>query len=148
MAKKHVFLSYCHDNQAEVAQLRDDLIKAGETVWWDGDILPGQDWKREIRRAMRDSYAVMLCLSDELAQRVQSGVYPEVLSAITEYRQQKPGNIFLIPVRLNDCEIPDIEIDDTRTLDGLQVEDLFPPAQRAAGLAQLIKALQAAPHHP
>jgi len=148
MAKKHIFLSYCHDNELDVAQLRDELIAAGEAVWWDKDILPGKDWKQEIRRAMKDSYAVVLCLSKELAARVESGVFPEVSDAISVYRKQAPGGIFLIPIRLSDCEIPDIEIDDTRTLDRLQSVDLFPAANRAAGLQKLLAALKASPNHP
>lgn len=43
MAKKHIFLSYCRDNQIEAKRLRDDLIAAGEYVWWDQDLLPGQN---------------------------------------------------------------------------------------------------------
>ena len=74
---KHLFLSYCHDNREEVAKLRTDLIERGETVWWDQDILAGQDWKQEIRRAMRDSYAVVLCLSAETQSRDATGIYPE-----------------------------------------------------------------------
>ena len=147
-ARKHVFLSYAHDNRTIVGQLRKELMEAGETVWWDGDILGGQDWKQAIRRAMRDSYAVVLCLSQELAARHQSGVYPEVLDAIAAYRQQAPGSIFLIPVRLSESGIPDIEIDDSRTLDRLQTIDLFPVAARSDGLSRLLRALKAAPGHP
>lgn len=148
MAKKHAFISYCRDNKADIARLHDELIAAGEPVWWDGEILGGQDWKQQIRRAMKDSYAVVLCLSTELSDRLQSGVYPEVADAITFYRQQAPGNTFLVPVRLSDCAIPDIEIDDTRTLDRLQCIDLFPAANRAAGVEALLKALRASPNHP
>jgi hypothetical protein len=146
--KKHVFLSYCRDNQDEVARLHDDLIAAGEAVWWMKDILPGQDWKREIRRAMKDSYAVVVCLSKEVVERTQTGVLPEIYDAITAYRQQAAGSIFLIPIRLSECEIPDIEIDDTRTLDRLQCTDLFPEAGRSAGLQQLLAALKATAGHP
>ena len=84
--KHHVFLSYCRENQSEVARLRDDLLKSGESVWWDQDISPGQDWKRQIRQAMKKSYAVVICLSKELATRSQSGVYPEIYDSITAYR--------------------------------------------------------------
>ena len=77
MAKKHVFLSYCRDNKTEIAELRNDLIAEGERVWWDGDILPGQDFRLEIRNAMKDAHAVIVCLSKELAGRSTSGVYPE-----------------------------------------------------------------------
>ncbi len=148
MAKKYVFLSYCHENETEVTRLYADLRAAGEAVWWDQDILPGKDWKQEIRRAMKSSYAVVLCLSKELATRIESGVYPEVADAIGVYRNQTPGNVFLIPIRLSNCEIPDIEIDDVRTLDQLQSVDLFPAPKRTAGLQKLLAALKASGNHP
>ena len=146
--KKHVFISHCRENADEVMHLRDDLLASGERSWWDQDILPGQDWKFEIRRAMREAYAVILCLSSESAGRVRSGLYPEAADAVAAYREYTPGSIFLIPVRLSRCDIPQIEIDGTRTLDRLQYVDLFPDPKRAAGLDSLIAALRACAHHP
>ncbi len=148
MSKQHVFLSYCHDNKGDVARLRDDLIAAGEKVWWDEDILPGHDWKLAIDRAMKDAYAVLLCLSKETGARTTAGIYPEAANAIGALREYPPGEIFLIPVRLSDCEIPPLEIDATRRLDRLQFVDLFPPAKRPSNLKKLIAAIQAAPNHP
>ena len=148
MAKKHVFISYCHDNEAEVARLCQDLVAEGERVWWDKNILPGQIWKREIDKAMKQSYAVILCLSKETASRATSGIYREARDAITAYREYGPGSVFLIPVRLSQCEIPPIEIDDTHMLDAIQHLDLFPASKRAAGFKGLLKAIRTAPLHP
>jgi tetratricopeptide (TPR) repeat protein len=144
MSKKHLFLSYCRDNKAEVSKLRDNLIAAGEQVWWDQDILGGHDWKLEIRKAMRDAYAIVVCLSTETADRITSGVYTEVLDAIAAYREHAPGSIFLIPVRLSECDIPLIEIDGTRTLDRLNYVDLF----ETDGFDKLIRSIQASSLHP
>lgn len=144
MTKKHVFLSYCRDNRDEVSKLRDELLVAGESVWWDQDILGGQDWKMEIRKAMRDAYAVVVCLSQETSQRITSGVYPEVLDAIAAYREHSPGAIFLIPVRLSKCEVPIIEIDGTRTLDRLNYIDLF----ETGGFDKLLQSIRASSLHP
>ncbi|MCY2990336.1 MAG: TIR domain-containing protein, partial [Planctomycetota bacterium] len=123
-------------------------LAVGEQVWWDQEILPGQDWRLAIRQAMKTSYAVILCLSQEAQARASSGIYPEALDAIDAYRLRQPGEIFLIPVRLNECEIPPFEIAGHRQLDGLQFVDLFPPKQRKAGLERLLQALRAAPGHP
>jgi TIR domain len=148
MAKKHIFLSYCHDNDAQATQLHDDLIAAGEAVWWDKDLLPGQDWKHEIRKAMKDSYAVVICFSAETEARKEAGIYPEAYDAIAAYREHAPGSIFLIPLRLSQCQIPSIEIDATRTLDSLQRADLFPVANWTNGVQQLIRAVQNTSQHP
>ena len=94
-------------------------------VWWDQDILVGQDWMYVIRETMKRCHAVILCLSKKCLDRRESGIYPEALDAITAYRKYRPGEIYLIPVRFSECSIPSIEIDGTRTLDRLQYVDLF-----------------------
>jgi internalin A len=149
MSVKHVFVSYCHDTKDDVARLVEDLENAGESVWWDEDILVGRDWKEAIREAMKNAYAFVVCLSPELTdQRYRSGVLPEVRDAIATFRQYGPGHSYIFPVRLAECEVPPIEIDDTRTLERIQHIDLFPQNKRNAGLQKLLKSLVAAPGHP
>jgi TIR domain len=146
--RKHIFLSYIRENAPEVLRLRSDLVAAGEEVWWDQDIIAGQDWRLDVTKAMRSAYAVLVCLSGQTAARITSGQYPELRDAIDAYRQYPPGSIFLIPVRLSDCEIPTISIDGTQMLDGLQYVDLWPSSSWGAGVAKLITAVRGAPHHP
>lgn len=93
---------------------------------------------------MRQSDAVVLCLSVKSMKRKHSGIYPEALDAITAYRQRRPSEIYLIPARLSECEIPTIEIDDTRTLDRLHYVDLFPEKSWDANLKRLLKAIRSA----
>jgi len=146
MNKKHVFISYCHDNKDEVARLVEELEDAGVAVWWDEDIPGGRDWKEAIRMAMEKAYAVVVCLSPELTEeRYQSGVYPEIRDAIATFRQYGPGHAFIFPVKLGKCDIPPIEIDDTRSLERLQSIDLYPESKRAAGVQKLLASLDTAP---
>ena len=147
MSKKHIFLSYCRENAAKVSLLRDALIQAGEPVWWDQDILPGQDWQLEIKKAMKEAYAVVSCLSLETQQRFQSGVYPELRDAIKQLRQMDAGSMFLYPVRLSQCELPKLEIDDTRSFSDLQYLDIFGP-DKAQAIQKLVAALQQATLRP
>ncbi len=148
MAKQHIFLSYCRDNATEVKRLHGELLAAGENVWWDRDILPGQKWKLAIRQAMQDSYAVIFCFSSETEARLRSGMYPELRDAVDIYREYPPGSLFLIPVRLSECKIPATEIDATTMLEGIQWVDLFPPAQWPDGVERILRAVRAAPEHP
>lgn len=149
MSGKHVFVSYCHDNKDEVARLVQELRDAGESVWWDEDIPGGRDWKEAIRAAMEKAYAVVVCLSPELTEdRDRSGVYTEIRDAITTFRQYGPGLAYIFPVKLGKCEIPPIEIDDTRTLKRLQSIDLYPQSKRAAGVQKLLTSLATAPGRP
>ena len=102
----------------------------------------------EIRQAMRNAYDVVVCLSQETAGRITSGIYPEVPDAIGACRKYSPGGIFLVPVKLSACDIPLIKLDATRTLDPVQHVELFPDHKRAENIQKLIAALQATSLHP
>jgi hypothetical protein len=110
-------------------------------IWWDQDILPGQNWKHEIQKAMKNSLAVIICLSENLEKRASSGVYPEISNAIEAYQKLPPGSIFLIPVKLSECYIPSIQIDSNRALDDIQHVDLYPTEARKKGMEKLIKSI-------
>ena len=69
---------------------------------------------------------------------------PEALDAIAASRERRPGEIFLIPVRLSECELPPIEIDDVKTLDTRQHVDLFPANTWDTNLKSLLMAIKAA----
>lgn len=148
LGAKHVFLSYSRTNARAVKGLHDDLTAAGEVVWWDRDILGGKDWQLAIHEAMTASYAVVLCLSKQTEQLVTSGIYPEALAALEAYRQYRPGETFIIPVRLSRCAIPAIQISGMKMLGNLQYVDLFPKSRRTTGIRELIDALRAIPGHP
>ncbi|HYV12871.1 MAG TPA: toll/interleukin-1 receptor domain-containing protein [Pyrinomonadaceae bacterium] len=145
---RHVFLSYSRVNEEEVRQLREDLINADENVWWDQDIRGGQDWQQTIREALKTSYAVVVCFSKETEASTESGIYPELRDAISTYRNLAEGEIFLIPIRLSECEIPDVEIDAVRTLARLQRIDLFPAENRDRGVNALLEAIRSSSRHP
>lgn len=125
-----------------------DLIAAGERVWWDQDILPGEDWELAVRLAMQESYAVAVCLSAETEKRSRSGVYPELRDAVEMYREYAPGNVFLFPVCLSPCAIPALKIDGTTMLDRLQRVELFPLTSWSDGVQRLVEAVRRAPEHP
>lgn len=141
MGDRHVFVSYCRENKRQVNELHDELVRHGFSVWWDDQLLGGQNWKLELRRALRNCGAVLACFSEEVAKRDATGMFPELQDAIDAYRHLKPGSIYLIPVRLSECQIPDLEINATTTLQDLQYIDLFPTADRDEGIARLVASL-------
>lgn len=143
MRTGHVFMSYCRDNEVRVESLRDDIVAAGHKVWWDRDIPAGKDWRAEIRAGMSNAYAVVICFSKEVQERERSGVYPEILDAIENYRGFPPDSIYLVPARLSKCIIPSIRIDSVRTLDSIQTIDLF-GAKRTTEFRRLIESLEGA----
>jgi len=140
-APAHAFLSYCREDFDLVNGLRQTLESAGHPVWLDqedGRLLPGSDWEREIKRAIRGSYAFILCLSDRWVASSRSGIYPEVIEAIAMQRNMHPNCIFIIPVRLSNCEPPDIQIDALKSLNALQRFDYFGPNPHVGGLVNAL----------
>lgn len=137
MAGRQVFLSYCRENEAEAERLRADLLDAGYRVWWDRLIEPDQDPYFEMRNAMDDCRALLVCLSQEAVSKTPSGIYPEARDAIDLYPAYRPGTMVVLPVRFSACVIPSFSIDETRTLNQLEYVDLFPEAQWSRGLALL-----------
>jgi hypothetical protein len=125
----HVFLSYFHDDHELVAPLRQELERADHAVWWDrgkGLLPPGtMGWESKIKQAIRRSYAFILCMSEISMMRSRAWVYPEIIEAIEVQRSLNPSKIFIIPVRLSECEVPDMPIDAVRTLKTLQHFDYY-----------------------
>lgn len=95
-----------------------------------------------ILKAIDESYAVVVCFSDELQNRERSGVYTEIYRAAKRQSERPPDRTFLFPVRLSDCRIPPIIIGGNWTIDQLKRFDLFPDAQWDRGVNVLATALK------
>ena len=109
-------------------QLRDD----GFDPWLDEEaLLPGQDWQAEIPQAIHASDAVIVCLSRNSVNH-EGYLQKELREVLAVAEEKPPDRIFIIPVRLEDVELP------TR-LAQWQWADLFRPD----GYARVKAALQA-----
>lgn len=128
-----VFLSYAHEDRPEAERLYSDITAAGLSVWFDREsLLPGQQWKPAIRTAIRNvQFFVALMSSRSTTKR---GFVNREFSEAFEVLEEFPESaVFLIPVRLDDCEPPH------RRLMDLHRVDLFPDWE--VGLTRLLKAL-------
>jgi len=138
---KSVFLSYFRDDHKSIIPFKEALKLEGIERRWDQNILPGQDWKQEIKKALRRCDAAIVFFSENGLKRKFSGVYPELLDVISRYRSMKSGDIFIIPARLTDCDVPDYEIDGVRDLSSIQYIDLFPKNKIALAARRVAMAL-------
>jgi nucleoside phosphorylase len=125
----HVFISHADDDAAAADRLRAALMRASVEVWDDStDLLPGQDRRSAIRKAISDGAFVFLaCFSSASLARTRSRHNEELMLAIDELRRRRFDQAWLIPVKLDDCEVPDIDIGGGRTLRSLVPIDLFGP---------------------
>jgi len=123
----HVFISYIREDSIEVDRLQRLLESAGLRVWRDtADLWPGEDWRVKIRQAIRDDALVFLaCFSRRGLTRRRSYQNEELILAIDQMRLRPPGEPWLIPVRFDECDIPDWEIGGGRSLTDIQHADLF-----------------------
>jgi hypothetical protein len=115
-----VFVSYVHDDSTEVDRLCGDLESAGVRTWRDVDqLLPGDDWKVAIRRAIESGEGFIACFSQASEDRARSYMREELILAIEELRQHPTDSGWFMPVLMDDVELPDIPIGGGRTLHNL-----------------------------
>lgn len=102
-----VFLCHASEDKPRVRRLYQRLSADGYDPWLDEKkLLPGHNWKQEIKKALRASDAAVVCFS-RTAVTKNGFVHVEVRE-ILELAATRPfGRVFLIPVRINDCELPD-----------------------------------------
>ena len=102
-----VFLLYARSDKAAVHRLYNRIGKDGAKAWMDVEkILPGQDWEYEIRKAIHQSDIVIVCLSRQFIK--QGGYRHEELRIALEKANSAPdGEIFIIPARLEKCNVPE-----------------------------------------
>ncbi len=126
-AARHVFISYVREDSRQVDRLQRALEAAGLRVWRDtADLWPGEDWRAKIRSAITDdAFVFIACFSKRSLARDKSYQNKEIALAIEQLHLRPPEHPWLIPVRFDDCQIPDREIGGGRTLVSIQRADLF-----------------------
>ena len=69
-------------------------------------MIPGQDWKFEIQKAVRNSDVVIVCLSAQSINK-EGFVQKEIKIALDTADEKPEGTIFIIPARLGNCQVPE-----------------------------------------
>lgn len=139
----HVFICYAREDSRHADELQNLLESAGIRIWRDtADLWPGQDWRAEIRRAISESALVFLaCFSRQTAGLRMSYQNEELALAVAQMQRMRPEDSWLIPVRFDECEVPDRDLGGGRTLTSIQRADLFGDyADRAS--ARLVATIQ------
>jgi len=129
--KVNLFLIHAHSDRKAVHKLYSRIIKDEIDAWMDVENLqPGQDWQHEIREAILKSDVVIVCLSRGFDK--QHGYRHEELKIALEKAKSLPDDeIFIIPLRLEKCDMPE-------SLGHLHRVDLF----ETGGYGKLIRALR------
>ena len=102
-----VFLCHSAGDKRHVRSLYKRLRADGFEPWLDEEnLLPGQEWDREITKAVRSSDVVVVCCS--YASINKAGFIQKEIKYALDVADEQPENaIFIIPLKLEECEIPD-----------------------------------------
>ncbi len=101
-----VFLCHASADKPKVRELYRYLKRRGLQPWLDAeDLLPGQAWQVEIPKAIETSDAIIICLSKGSVNQ-EGYVQKEIKYAVDKALEMPEGRIFLIPARLEECEVP------------------------------------------
>jgi len=139
---RHAFISYVREDSQHVDRLQRRLEDAGVQVWRDTvNLWPGEDWRAKIRQAIEDDALVFIaCFSVVSLARPKSYQNEELNLGIEQLRLRHPDDPWLIPVRFDECDIPDRDIGGGRTLRSIQCADLFGD-QANEGITRLVSSV-------
>lgn len=102
-----VFLCHGSEDKERVRALSSQLRSGGLDPWLDEEkLLPGQDWAREIRLAIKVAHAVVVCLSRSSISKT-GFVQKEIRFALDLAEERPDGTIFIIPALLEAVEVPE-----------------------------------------
>jgi hypothetical protein len=115
-----VFIAYAVEDVRCALDLYSALEKRGYEPWIDRrKLLPGQNWIRRIEDAISNSDFFVACFSKNSARK-RGGFQAEIRYALDCARRVPLDDVFMIPVRLDDCRVPRAIERET------QYVDLFP----------------------
>lgn len=102
-----IFLCHSSGDKQAVRELYQRLRADGFDPWLDEEnLLPGQDWQQKIPEAVSAADVVLVCLSQSSITK-KGYVQKEIKYALDVADQQPPDTIYLIPLKLEECDIPE-----------------------------------------
>lgn len=131
-----VFIAYATEDLADARRLCAALQSQGCSPWLDKDkLLAGQNWPRAIERAIEVSDVFVACFSRRSITK--RGMFQQELRYALECARRRPfDDPFLLPARLEECDMPG------RIADHVQYVDLFPDWEK--GVRRLARAIRKA----
>jgi len=102
-----VFLCHSSNDKFIARILYKQLRDQGFEPWLDEEnLLPGQDWQSEIKNAIKHTDIVIAILSNNSINKI-GYVNKEIKYALDIADEQPENSIFIVPLRVEKCQIPD-----------------------------------------
>jgi hypothetical protein len=133
--KPRVFIAYVEEDLALAKRLCRSLEEGGFRPWLDKRrLMPGQNWPRAIESAIQTSDFFVACFSRRAISK-RGSFHSELRYALFCASKVPLDEIFLIPLRLDECRVP------PRISKQTQYVDLFPDWK--AGTQRLLAVMMA-----
>lgn len=135
-AQPTVFVAYASEDLELARRLAEALRAADCSPWLDKDrLMPGQHWTQSIERAIAEADAFVACFSRRSVSK--RGQFQSELRHALACAEKRPlDEVFLLPVRLEKCVVPE------RIAEQVQYVDLFPDWER--GVKRLVRSIRKA----
>jgi hypothetical protein len=133
--RPRVFIAYVQEDLTFAKKLYAALEENGLRPWLDKKrLMPGQNWPRAIETAIQTSDFFVACFSRRAISK-RGSFHSELRYALFCASKVPLDEIFLIPLRLDDCVVP------RRISKQTQYLDLFPDWR--AGVKRLVRVIKA-----
>jgi hypothetical protein len=132
--KPRVFIAYVQEDLSFARKLYRAFEESGLSPWLDKKkLMPGQNWPRAIETAIQTSDFFVACFSQRAVSK-RGSFHSELRYALFCAAKVPLDEIFLIPLRLDDCVVP------RRISKQIQYLDLFPDWK--AGVDRLLDVIK------
>ncbi len=133
--RPRVFIAYVEEDLSFAKKLYRAFKDNGFRPWLDKKrLMPGQNWPRAIETAIQTSDFFVACFSRRAVSK-RGSFHSELRYALFCAAKVPLDDIFLIPLRLDDCAVPN------RISKQIQYLDLFPDWE--TGVSRLVAVIQA-----
>jgi formylglycine-generating enzyme required for sulfatase activity len=135
--KLRVFICHASQDQLVVNELYKRLLTESWIEPWlaEESILPGQNWRAEIDKAVEAADVVIATLSRS-SVNLDGYTQREIKYALDIAREKPDSTIYIVPIRLDNCQVP-------REMRAWHYLDFALPSEREPAYRRLIRSLQA-----
>jgi hypothetical protein len=135
LEKPSIFISYVRENEVPARQLHEKLRENNLDAYIDRVFMePGDEWMTKIKRLISELDYFILVLSNDLLKRRQSVVFHELKLAQERQSCLRPGLKFIIPIKIDDCELPqdlhDLHVSAIDLREDQQIDNLIKTIKR------------------
>lgn len=139
--KNDVFICYSRNDEVRVIEIVEKLKKAGIKTWIDiNNLSLGKNVDSEIEDSIK-SCALFLCFLSQTALGKPGYRHKEIKKAIEYAMELPPDQIYIIPIKLEECEVPN-GYKDLNKINNLHLYEKDPDKQIQRLKEQILYVLQ------